>query len=135
MNEQSRIPLEDRSRELFQDSVDGLDMRLRSRLTQARHAALEAASASSRRPWLFRMSLWAPAAGLTGAAVLGMALWFGPPVGHHVVTANENQASNIEDLDIVASSDDGSGDPMDMLQDDIDFYDWANKAANPGPTA
>ena len=32
--------LENRSRELFEDSVAGLDMRTRSRLTQARHAAL-----------------------------------------------------------------------------------------------
>jgi hypothetical protein len=24
---------------------------------------------------------------------------------------------------------------MDMLQDDIEFYDWADKAANPGPAA
>lgn len=134
MSEQSRSSLEDRSRELFHDSVEGLDMRMRSRLTQARHAALEAASASSRRPWLFRMPLWTSAVGVTAAAVLGVALWFGSPLGHHGVTANDNQ-SNLEDLDIVASSDDGSSDPMDMLQDDIDFYDWANKAANPGPTA
>ena len=32
--------LEERSRALFQDSVAGLDMGTRSRLTQARHAAL-----------------------------------------------------------------------------------------------
>ena len=52
MNEQDNEAFETRSRALFQDSVDGLDMRIRSRLTQARSAALEAAS-ERRRPWLF----------------------------------------------------------------------------------
>ena len=42
---------------------------------------------------------------------------------------------NLEDLEIVASSDEGSADAMDMLQDDIEFYDWADKAANSGPAA
>ena len=39
---------EERSRALFQDSVDGLDFALRSRLTQARNAALDAAAATPR---------------------------------------------------------------------------------------
>jgi negative regulator of sigma E activity len=134
MNEHSRVSLEDRSRALFDDSVDSLDMRMRSRLTQARHAALEAAAMRESRPWLFRAFIWTPAAGVTAAAVLGVALWFGSPLGHHMVTANDNQP-NLEDLEIVASSDDGNSDAMDMLQDDIDFYDWAEKAANPGPAA
>ena len=134
MNEQSRDGLEERSRTLFQDSVGNIDMRVRSRLTQARHAALEAASASRRRPLLLRASIWTPAAGVTAAAVLGVALWFGSPLGHHVITASDNPTA-FEDLDIVASSDDGSGDAMDMLQDDVDFYDWANKAGNPEPAA
>ena len=58
-------PIEARSRELFQESVDAMDMRLRSRLTQARHAALDAAAAGRRRPWLTRMGAWTPAAGVT----------------------------------------------------------------------
>jgi|SRR5580658_2239610 hypothetical protein len=131
MSEQSG--LEERSRTLFQDSVGNIDMRVRSRLTQARHAALEAASVS-RRPWLLRASIWTPAAGVTAAAVLGVALWFGSPLGHHAMIASDNPTA-FEDLDIVASSDDGSGDAMDMLQDDVDFYDWANKAGNPEPAA
>ena len=48
-------PFEVRSRELFQESVDAVDMRMRSRLTQARHAALDAAAGAKRRPWLLRM--------------------------------------------------------------------------------
>ncbi|HEY3656828.1 MAG TPA: hypothetical protein VGL34_17800 [Steroidobacteraceae bacterium] len=133
--EAMRSALEDRSRALFHESVDGLDLRVRSRLTQARHAALDAAAAASRRPWFFRMPLWTPAAGVAAAALLGAALWLGLPGGHggHGITA-DNQSS-LEDLDIVASSDEGSGDAIEMLQNDLDFYDFADKATNSGPAA
>jgi hypothetical protein len=125
--------LEMRSRALFQDSVDGLDMRIRSRLTQARSAALEAAQ-NNRRPWLFGWKMWAPAAGVTAAAILGLGLWIGSPIGHQAATL-ANVQSGLEDLDLVAATDEGSGDAMEMLQDDIDFYDFADKAANSGPAA
>jgi hypothetical protein len=139
MQDAERTALEERSRQLFQGSVAGLDMRVRSRLTQARHAALEAAAASSPRPWFFRKWVWTPAAGVTAAALLGAALWFGLPAGHQPgMTSADNQPS-IEDLDIVASSDedDGvrAGDAIEMLQNDLDFYDFADKAANSGPAA
>jgi len=132
MSEQDNEAFEVRSRALFQDSVDGLDMRIRSRLTQARSAALEAAD--GRRPWLFGWKMWAPAAGVTAAAILGLGLWIGSPIGHQAATLSDVQ-SNFEDLDLVAASDEGSADAMDMLQDDIDFYDFADKAANSGPAA
>jgi negative regulator of sigma E activity len=127
--------LEERSRALFEDSVANLDMRTRSRLTQARHAALAAADASARRPWLMRMPVWASAVGVTAAAVLGVALWVGGPLSHQGQLSAADTQSKFEDLDIIASSDESSGDAMDMLQDDIDFYDWADKAASNGPTA
>ena len=127
-------PFEVRSRELFQESVDAVDMRMRSRLTQARHAALDAAAAAKRRPWLLRMGTWTPAAGVTAAALLGAVLWFGLPSGNHGVTAADSQPS-LEDLDIVASSDEGTGDAFEMLQNDLDFYDFSDKAANSGPAA
>ena len=121
---------EDRTRALFHGSVEGVDFATRSRLTQARHAAIEAAS--RRRPWFSRLGFLTPAAGVTAAAVLGVFLWVGSPSGQHAVTVADGQP-NLEDLEIVASSDEGSGDAMDMLQDDIEFYDWAEKAANSGP--
>ena len=131
MSERDNDAFETRSRALFQDSVDGLDMRIRSRLTRARSMALEAA-AENRRPWLFGWKMWAPAAGVTAAAILGLGLWIGSPIGHQAATLAE---SNIEDLDLVAATDEGSSDAMEMLQDDIDFYDFADKAANSGPAA
>ncbi|HEY2635713.1 MAG TPA: hypothetical protein VGI51_13345 [Steroidobacteraceae bacterium] len=133
MNEQPRDSFEERAHALFNDSVEGLDFAMRSRLTQARNAALEAAAAR-RRPWFLRIGVLTPAAGVTAAAVLGAFLWMGSPSGQHAVTVADGQ-SNLEVLDLVASVDEGSGDAMDMLQDDIDFYDWADKAANSGPAA
>jgi hypothetical protein len=124
---------EERSRSLFRDSVEGLDFALRSRLTQARSAAIEAAS-TNRRPLLSRFGRWTPAAGVTAAAVLGAFLWLGSPLGQHAGTVANDQP-NLDDLELVASSDEGSADTMDMLQDDIEFYDWADKAANSGPAA
>jgi hypothetical protein len=109
--------LEERSRELFKHSVENIDMRMRSRLTQARFAALEASAA--RPSALKRFGWWTPAAGVTAAAVLGVTLWLG---GQHGVSSADAQ-SKFEDLDIVASADD-----QDMLQDDIDFYEFADKA-------
>jgi hypothetical protein len=135
MSEQDHEAFEIRSRALFQDSVDGLDMRIRSRLTRARSTALEAASRRP-RPWLFGWKMWAPAAGVTAAAILGLGLWIGSPVGHHAATFAGAQSNfNLEDLDLVASSDEGAADAMDMLQDDIEFYEFADKAANSGPAA
>jgi hypothetical protein len=132
MNERSNDSFEERSRTLFQDSVEGLDFALRSRLTQARNAALEAA-ATRRSSWYSRIAVLAPA-GVTAAAVLGAFLWLGSPLGQQAVTVVDGQ-SKFEDLEIVASSDEDSGDAMDMLQDDIEFYDWADKTGSSGPSA
>jgi hypothetical protein len=131
MNERSQF--EERARALFHDSVDGMDYALRSRLTQARVAALEAASAG-RRPWFARLGVWTPAGGVTAAAVLGAFLWLGSPTSHQAVTVAADGQTNLEDLDIVASSD-GNTDAMDMLQDDIEFYDWADRTAGAGSPA
>ena len=137
MNEEIVDPadgaLEKRSRAVFNESVDNLDMRTRSRLNQARQAALAAAAPAGRRSWLTRMPVLTSAGGVAAAAVLGVALWFGGPLGHH--NPMPTAESTFEDLDLVASSDEGAGDAMEMLQDDIDFYDWADKAESSEPAA
>jgi len=125
--------LEERSRALFLASVEGLDMATCSRLTQARHRALEVAARSrGRRRGFWSLPLLAPLAGVTGAAVLAVSLWLGSPLGHHA--PSEPQAS-FEDLDLVAASDEPSGDALEMLQEDPDFYSWAEKATSSEPAA
>ena len=134
MNDTPRNTLEERSKELFVSSVDNVDMRIRSRLTQARTAAL---AATAPRHWFLRWTWLSPAAGVTAAAILGAALWLGTPLGnpwatHSALTADSPQG--LEDLEMVASTD-GSGDSLEMLQNDLDFYDFADKAAAPDTTA
>ena len=121
--------LEERSRALFQDSVERIDMRTRSRLTQARHAALEAAERARPRTWFMRVPVLTSAAGVAAAAVLGVSLWLHAPVAHHGAVSAD--AASFEDLDIVAASDNN----VEMLQDDLDFYAWADKAAGEEPSA
>jgi hypothetical protein len=124
--------LEQRSRALFRDSVERIDMRTRSRLTQARHAALDAAERARPRAWFMRMPVLTSAAGVAAALALGVSLWVHAPVVHHGATSTD--ASNFEDLDIVASSD-NSQDNVEMLQNDLDFYSWAEKTAGGEPAA
>jgi hypothetical protein len=114
--------LEQRGRHLFDVSVENVDMRIRSRLNHARQSALEAAAAPRAR-WL-RAPLWTSAAGLTTAGALSLALWFGGLPGQHPASLADG-ASNLEDLEMVASADENSADALEMLQDDIEFYDWA----------
>jgi hypothetical protein len=71
---------------------------------------------------------------VTAAMVLGAALWVGSPLKHQAVSLADGHSS-LEDLEMVAASDDGTGSAMDLLQDDIDFYDFADKAESASPAA
>ncbi len=119
-----------RSRALFQDSVDGLDFAMRSRLTQARHAAIEAAGRRALVSALDDVDTGGRRHRRRGA---GRCALGGFAAGAACEPLADGQ-SNLEDLELVASSE-GSGDAMEMLQDDIDFYDFADKAASPDPAA
>lgn len=72
MSERSK--LEQRTRELLDESAEALDGHIRSRLTQARQAALAEPQRSSgprsRTWWIF-----APVGGLVAAAVLAVMFW------------------------------------------------------------
>ncbi|HEV2286599.1 MAG TPA: hypothetical protein VGR80_11205, partial [Steroidobacteraceae bacterium] len=103
-----------------------IDARTRSRLNQARHAALEAA-ATRRRGWFGRFNLM-PAAGAVAAAVLvAVVLWqrqpaLVPPVGP------EAQRAAVEDMDLLTDND-----SIDLMEGwDGSFYEWAAAQSDAG---
>ena len=69
---------EKRTRELLEQSVARVDARTRSRLNQARHAALEQLAQSQAAPW-WRSFGFAPAAGVLAVVVLALVLWVQRP--------------------------------------------------------
>jgi hypothetical protein len=104
--------LERKARALFEDSVERLDARTRSKLTQARNRALdEVKQGAARRRWI-----WAPAGGFAFAVlvVLGIVLWPG--------LSTQPGPVALEDLDIVADSEN-----LEMLED-VEFYMWLEDA-------
>jgi hypothetical protein len=123
---------EHRLQALLEESVQRVGGRARSRLTQARYAALAEAARSSRwRPlralaWSRPRLLWMPTAGAMAAAVLvAFVLWPHAQPGYPAVEANP---TNVEDLDLVA---DREG--MDLMQSgDGQFYEWAMAQADDG---
>jgi hypothetical protein len=108
------------SRQTLEESVLRVDGRVRSRLNQARQAAVEVASAR-RRPLFSRFFTLVPTAGAAAAAVLvAMVLWHrGPQIELPLVGDNSPPV----DLDLLAD-----GEALDLVQDGDgsgSFYEWA----------
>jgi hypothetical protein len=113
------------SRQALEESVLRIDGRVRSRLNQARQAAVEAAS-TRRRPLFSRFFTLVPTAGAAAAAVLvTMVLWHrGPQIELPVDSVHP------VDLELLA---DGEG--LDLLQDGDgsgSFYEWAAEQTEAG---
>ena len=117
---------------LLEESVQRVSGHARSRLNQARHAALAEAARSGRwrlprraAAWLRLRPLWMPATGAVAAAVLvAFVLWPHAPQGYPGAEANP---TTVEDLDLLA---DHEG--MDLMQSggDGQFYEWAMAQAS-----
>jgi len=113
MSEQKlvRDGFEQRTKQLFDDGVTGLDAATRSRLTRARHRALEElAPAKARWRWSF-----VPAGGMAVAAALAVLLFVHP----RPQTETTLQPSPLGDLEILLGEED-----LQMLDEDIEFYGW-----------
>lgn len=105
-------PFEERSRELFEESVERLDARTRSRLNQARQQALdEVKKGRVRRYWLA-----APLGGLAAAALVALVLI--RPGTESLAPNGENGSALLDDFDIVADADN-----FELIQD-VEFYSW-----------
>jgi hypothetical protein len=113
---------ERRTRTMLEESVTRIDGRVRSRLNQARHAAVEAATAR-RRPLFSRLYTLVPTAGAVAAALMvAMVLWHGG--GRQATVESPVGVPQTQDLDLLADSD-----GLDLVEDGGDgsgsFYEWA----------
>ena len=103
------------ARVVLEQSLSRIDGRTRSRLNQARHAALEAAGAR-RTGW--RSLTLMPTVGAAAAALLvAVVLWHRQPAGEPPVL----EAQHAEDMDLLADSE-----ALELLDGwDGPFYEWA----------
>ena len=129
-NNEEMTEFERQARALLEESVSRTDGRIRSRLNQARHAAIEEAS---RRPSFWsRISLMPAASAVAAAALIAFVLWPHSHQSDPIVTENGHAA---EDLELIADSD-----ALDLVSDESDggaFYEWAAdqaEANEPGST-
>ncbi len=114
--EEPLTPFERNARAVLAESTQRIDARTRSRLNQARHAAL--AAAAPRAGLLSRLTLM-PAAGAAAAVLVAVMLWHHQPAGE--LSGAEGQHLAVEDMDLLA---DGEG--LDLVeQGDGSFYEWA----------
>jgi hypothetical protein len=102
---------ERRTKRAFDDSVAALDAATRSKLTQARHRALE--EQASARDRGFRSPLL-PAGTLAATALVAfLVVWQATP------PAPVPQAAALSDLEILLGEED-----LQMLDEEIEFYGW-----------
>jgi hypothetical protein len=108
------------ARRLLEESVMRVDGRTRSRLNQARHAALEAALSARSRPRWWRSFTLMPAAGAVAAALLvTMVLWHREPVREP--QSLDAHATEVQDIDLLADDE-----ALDLMEGwDGPFYEWA----------
>jgi hypothetical protein len=121
---------ERQSRLVLEESVRRIDGRVRSRLNQARQAALEAAA--RRRPVFWRYFTLVPtAAAVAGALIVALVLWRGDGHGERassLLTAETTHPA--EDLELLAD-----GEALDLVQDGDgsgSFYEWATDQSENG---
>ena len=114
--------LEVRSRLVLEEGLSRIDARTRSRLNQARQAAVAEAARGSALTWLqraFSRHALMPAGAAAAAALIAVFMLSG---GHHLTqSAADNPASTLDVLDLVTDDD-----AMNLMEDnDSSFYEWA----------
>jgi hypothetical protein len=118
--QETETDFERNARVVLAQSISRIDGRTRSRLNQARQAALEAA-ARRRRPlwWLRPFALMPAASAVAAAALVALVLWHREPRG--IEAPMPEQAAAVEDMDLLADSE-----GLDLMEGwDGPFYEWA----------
>ena len=109
-NDNDGSNFERRAKRAFDDSVAALDAATRSKLTQARHRALE--EQVSARDYGWRSSL-VPAGTLAATAIVAwLVVWQTPPTPTPTPDV-------LPDLEILLGEED-----LQMLDEEIEFYGW-----------
>lgn len=111
-----RTPFEDKTQSVLRDSAEHLDGHTRSRLTQARHAAL--AEIERHRSQRVR---WLLPAGAAAAAVLAVFLLQGRIAVAPVTT---EPVAAVEDIELMTAED-----SLEMYEN-LEFYAWLDQAAS-----
>jgi hypothetical protein len=126
-------PLELQTRRVLEEGLTRIDARTRSRLNQARQAAVAAAAQPAHLAWLqrvFTRQALMPATGAAAVAAIAAVLLLG---GGHPLTSTvaDNPASALDVLDLVTDDD-----AMNLMQDnDSSFYEWAAAQDDAEPNA
>jgi hypothetical protein len=121
---ESVTDFERNARLVLAQGVTRIDARTRSRLNQARHAALEALAARPRAWW--RGYTLLPTAGAAAAALL-VAVVFWQHQGPMEPGGLEARAGVVEDVDLLADSE-----ALDLMDNyDGSFYEWAASESEP----
>ena len=107
-----RTPFEKRSRQILEESAAKLDGRTLSRLTQARHAALDGGAKRSRPRWM----TFAPVGAAAAVAVLAIAMWTGNGASDPALLAPA------DDMELLA---DVEAPDFTVVAEDLEFYEWA----------
>src|SRR5215831_20202305 len=101
MSEQSQQgEFEKRAREVLEESVARLDGRTLSKLTQARHAALDQRQQTAYQRWRLLLPASAAAAG-----VLAMVMWIGRPGAEVTPIRLAANPSTVDDMELLADTD------------------------------
>jgi len=117
---------EQQSRDVLKASADNLDGHVRSRLTQARFAAVEEA----RKARSSGLRTWLPAGAVAATGVLAAVMWTGKPtVDTALPTETAQAASAIDDLELLSANE-----SFELLEE-LEFYDWVESADGAGDVA
>jgi anti-sigma-K factor RskA len=122
--DENLTPFERKASAMLEQSVQRIDGRTRSRLNQARQAALAAAGTRRRSFWASFTLM--PAAGAVAAALLvAVVLWHREPAG----TAPEApRVAAVEDVDLLTDND-----SIELMEGwDGSFYEWAAAQSDGG---
>ncbi len=121
--DESLTDFERNARGVLAQGLSRVDGRVRSRLNQARHAALEAVG-KRHSPW--RSFTLMPAAGAAAAVLVAVVLWNREPAREPPVL--EGRTAAVEDMDLLADSE-----ALELMEGwDGSFYEWAATQTDAG---